>query len=145
METVSEETEQVEITLGKIKTELLWWDWKERFMRRLNNKRGALRAPLHHVVREDKPAGWTIAQVTNDVERLIYSVSHTGPEFTIDNATVWSEIQNVAIDSPVYSWIRDYDKTRDGRGSFKALTEMCEGKASTNKRLLLASRIIFLN
>ena len=72
-------------------------------------------------------------------------MSHTGPEFTVDNAAVWSELQNVSIDSPVYGWIREYDKTKDGRGAFKALTDMCEGTASTNKRLLLASRIISLD
>ena len=61
--------------------------------------------PLAHIIREDKPAGWTTAQATNGLERLIHSVSHVGPEFQLDNASAWSEIQNVTIDTPVYKWI----------------------------------------
>ena len=57
VDTASETAEQIEITVGKIETELLWWDWKERFLCRLNNKKGALKAPIAHVVREDKPPG----------------------------------------------------------------------------------------
>ena len=104
-----------------------------------------MRAPLLHVIREDKPAGWTIDQATNEVDRLIHSVSHVGPEYALDNSAVWSELQNVTIDTPVYEWIRKFDATKDGRGAFKALTEMCEGTSSTNKRLLLASRVISLD
>ena len=70
---------------------------------------------------------------------------HTGPEFALDNSAVWSELQNVTIDSPVYEWIRKFDAAKDGRGAFKALTEMCEGSYSTNKRILLASRVISLD
>ena len=137
--------EQTEITVGKIETDMLWWDWKDRFKCRLDNKDGALQAPLSHVIRLTMPQGWTIAQAKNEIERLIHSVSHTGPEFVIDNATVWSELQNCTIDHPIYSWLRKFDDTKDGKGGFQALIDMCEGTASTNKRLLLATRIISMD
>ena len=108
--------EYTEITVGKIKTDMLWWDWKDRFICRLDNKDGALGAPISHVIRPTMPPNWTVAQAKNDTKRLIHSVSHAGPEFVIDNATVWSKLQNCTIDHPIYAWLREFDDTKDGKG-----------------------------
>lgn len=137
--------ERTEITVGKIETDMLWWDWKDRFKCRLDNIDGALDAPISHVIRPTMPPGWTIAQAKNDTERLIHSVSHTGPEFVIDNTTVWSELQNCTIDHPIYAWLRSFDDTKDGEGGWKALIDICEGTSATNKRLLLAARVISMD
>ena len=44
--TTADDQEQVEITVGKIETELNWWPWKERFQFRLENIYGAMGVPL---------------------------------------------------------------------------------------------------
>ena len=86
------DADPVEIVVGKIETELEWWNWKDRFYSRLDNINGALDAPIAHICRPTMPAGWTIAQATSETERRIHSISHSRPEFDTDNDTVWAEL-----------------------------------------------------
>ena len=62
----------VDIDVGTVDLELGWWVWKEKFTSRMENKRGAGGIPLVCVIRENKPPGWTVAQATSEIERLIY-------------------------------------------------------------------------
>ena len=62
----------VDIDVGTVDLELGWWVWKEKFTSRMENKRGVGGIPLARVIRENKPQGWTVAQATSEVERLIY-------------------------------------------------------------------------
>ena len=84
---------EVEIDVGAIDTDLGWWKWKEKLQSKLDNKLGITGIPLRRIIREDKPPGWTVAQATSDIERLIYQASLTGHDFDKDNATIWAELQ----------------------------------------------------
>ena len=101
--------------------------------------------PLIYVTAPTKPAGWTILDAVNDLERLIYSVALARILFDKDNAKVWAVIQGATMDTPSYAWIPQYDLRKDGRGAIQALTLMCEGEGSNNKRILLSTRIILLD
>ena len=136
---------EVEITVGPVDTDLGWWQWKEKFQSKMDNKLGITGIPLRRVIREDKPQGWTVAQATSDIERLIYQASLTGPDYTKDNASVWAELQSCTIGSPIYEWLRDCDATKDGRTGFQRLENMCEGTDASNKRIVMANRALSLN
>ena len=136
---------EVEIDVGAIDTDLGWWKWKEKLQSKLDNKLGITGIPLRRIIREDKPPGWTVAQATSDIERLIYQASLTGHDFDKDNATVWAELQSSTIGSPIYEWIRDCDDTKDGRTAFKRLEDMCEGADASNKRIVMANRALSLD
>ena len=136
---------EVEIDVGTIDTELGWWKWKEKLQSKLDNKLGITGIPLRRIIREDKPPGWTVAQATSDIERLIYQASITGHDYDKDNATVWAELQSCTIGSPIYEWIRDCDATKDGRAAFKRLEDMCEGSDASNKRIVMANRALSLD
>ena len=102
IDAAADDTEQIKITVGKIETELNWWPWKEIFQCRLENKKGALKDPILHVIREDKPAGWTIAQATNEVKGS--SISCHTQDLSLRWITAQygpsSRIQNDTIESP---------------------------------------------
>ena len=139
------DSDKVEIKIGKIDTDLGWWTFKEKLSTKLENMSGLEGTPLVYIIAPAKPAGWTILDAVNDLERLIYSVSLTGIVFDKDNAKVWAVIQGATMDTSSYEWIRQYDLRKDGRGAVQALTLMCEGAGANNKRILLSTRIISLD
>ena len=111
----------------------------------MGNKLGITGIPLRHIIREDKPPGWTVAQATSEIERLIYQASIRGPNFDKDNAAVWTELQLCTIGSPIYGGIRDCDDTKDGPAAFKRLEDMCEGTDASNKRIMIANMSLSLD
>ena len=116
VENASKDAEDVEITVGQIETGMDWWKWKARFIASLENKRDGEGIPLARVIREQKPAGWTVAQATSKIERLIYQATMAGDAYQKANAKVWAELQKHIMEDAVYAWIREYDDTKDGRG-----------------------------
>lgn len=141
VESTSKDSE-VDMEVGPIEIEMDWWKWKARFVAAMENKTGCDGIPLARVIREQKPTGWTTAQATSDIERLIYQASLTGDAYQRDNATVWAQLQKSTMEHPVYTWIRSFDTTKDGRGGYLALLNYCEGTAQNNKRLQVAVRLI---
>ena len=138
-------SDATEVEVGKIKTGLEFFDWKEAMVARLESKRGVDGAPLARCIREDKPPGWTTAQAKSELEELIYQLPITGPVFDQDNSLVATEIKSVTLGEPIYEWLRDLLENQDGRGAWLALIAQCEGDNASNKRLVLANRVISTN
>ena len=82
------DSDKVEIKIGKIDTDLGWWTFKEKLSTKLENMLGLEGTPLVYIIAPVKPAGWTILDAVNDLERLIYSVALAGIVFDKDNAKV---------------------------------------------------------
>ena len=139
------DTDVVDIEVGKIEVEMGWWDWKEKLTSKLESRKGVNGTPLAYVIRQDKPAGWTVAQATSPIEKLMYQVPLTGTNFVKDNSTVWAELQSHCLGTSTYEWIRQFDASKNGRAGFQALVTMCEGQAHSNKRILLSNRILSLD
>ena len=74
----SKDANEVEITVGQIETGMDWWKWKARFVASLENKKDGEGITLAQVIWEQKPAGWTIAQATSEIKRLIYQACLAG-------------------------------------------------------------------
>ena len=132
----------MEIEVGQIEVDMEWRPWKARFVAAMENKRGSDGIPLARVIRDNKSAGWTVAQATSDLERLIYQAALNGDAYNRDNATVWGELQKYTMEHPFYAWIRSYDDTKDGRGGWLALLAFCKGPSQNNNRLQLAVRVV---
>ena len=57
---------EVDITVGAVDIDLGWWQWKEKFQSKMDNKLGIAGVPLRRIIREMKPPGWTIARATSN-------------------------------------------------------------------------------
>ena len=62
----------------------------------------------------------------------------TGPEFDSDNRTVYRNLKAFLVSTAGYAWIERYDKTENGRQSFKAWADHYNGTGELNKRTALA-------
>ena len=130
------------IEVGKVKTDLDWFDWAESFESLCDTKMGVDNVPISYVIRRAKPADWEPDMALTENEKLKYQVALDGNAYAKDNEVVWSLLHNCCVGTAVYDWIREYGDTKDGRSAWMALVAKCEGDESANKRLSVANNII---
>ena len=68
-------------------------------------------------------------------EKRIACTPHKGRGFTVDNTRVWVILQPLLINGGGYSYVRPYEKKKDGRKAWKALLKhyMGDGPIGTEK------------
>ena len=145
VEKESKDADTAKVEVGKVQTDLGWFDWSESFESLCDSTQGVNGVPTSYVIRRDKPAGWTPDQALTESEKLKYQVPLTGAAYDRDNEVVWSLLHNCCVGTPVYDWIREYGDTKDGRSAWRALVAKCEGTESMNKRLSVANNIISMD
>ena len=145
MERDAKDADTATVEVGKVKTDLDWFDWAESFESLCETKQGVENVPISYVIRRDKPADWDPTMAITENERLKYQVALGGDAFIKDNEVVWSLLHNCCVGTPVYDWIREYGERKDGRSAWLALVEKSEGTESTNKRLNVANNIISMD
>ena len=138
----NEKADDIDIDVGKVETEMKWWDWKEQFESMLWALTGASNDPLYYVIRPPLAAAGLPPE--GRLER-VYQVPHHGVTFRRDNERVWAELQKCCLGTVTYSLIRKHDDNKNGRGAWLELVAHCEGESANNKRLLLANRAISLD
>jgi hypothetical protein len=52
-----------------------------------------------------------------------------GPEFNVNNGTVYDFLQSLTLNGPAWSWINTYQRSRNGRAAWNALVAYYEGDA----------------
>lgn len=139
-ETVAQEVEQKELNPGPIETGAGYFDWSERAVSAFLAMRGKSGdGPLYRVIRDDQPPDYV---APNPTLQLCYDLPLTGIGFDLDNQQVFQNLQRWTIKNPIYTWIKKFENTEDGRGAWFALKEQLEGKAAINGRTYEAMRII---
>jgi hypothetical protein len=114
------------------KKDTKWRTWKEQFMTYLGTKYGQCKAPLTFIIREeDDPAD--PLDFDDDYEMAVFLTPHVGDTFKKDNNAVYDELKALLIQGPAYTWIRPFDRMRNGRAAWKALINHYEGTAEQNK------------
>jgi hypothetical protein len=63
---------------------------------------------------------------------MVYLTPHTGELFKKDNGIVYDELKALLVNSPAYTWIRAYDRTRNGRQAWFSLINHYEGTNEQN-------------
>jgi len=87
-----------------------------------------LHIPLAYIVREHDIAD--PIEIHNTVhEHLVNNAIHFGPEFNTNNGIIFDLLQSLMLNGPAWSRISDFQRTRNGRGAWKALIEYYEGDA----------------
>jgi hypothetical protein len=109
-----------------------WRPWKEQFVTYIGAKLGQNKAPLTYVLRpEDAPAADGIYD--DDYDRMVFMMPLTGDRYKKDNGAVYDELKALMVDSQAWTWIRPYDRSRNGRAAWKALIEHYEGTTEQNR------------
>lgn len=63
---------------------------------------------------------------------------HFGPEYETDNQKIWLQLKTLVEDSPVWTYIRNWAKTSDGRSAYFALGRQLEGQTAAYTRRNMA-------
>jgi hypothetical protein len=113
-----------------------WTKFWELFTTYLGRVKGAALTPLSYLVREHevvtpehRDAAYQSVQ-----ERLIAITALSGTHFVLDNRTLYDEFKPLVVDGPGWSFIKKFDKSKDGRGAVLALKAQAEGTSATLTR-----------
>ena len=107
---------------------------EDSFMNMLSQALGILKkCPLQCVVCS------TLMPVVfvDDFEERIFQMPITGPDFDLDNRTVYRKLKAFLVITAGYAWIERYDKTENGRQAFKAWVDHYNGTGELSKRTAL--------
>mmetsp|Transcript_680 Transcript_680/g.982 ORF Transcript_680/g.982 Transcript_680/m.982 type:complete len:243 (-) Transcript_680:729-1457(-) len=117
-------------------TDLNKWEiFRERLESYMSRLRGAAKCPYTYIFREEAdvtPAMHAVAY--QDQDATIFQ----GDWFTIDNQRVYDEFKNLVVNGPGWSFIKTYDRAKDGRNAILALKRQCEGTSAVQTRKSLA-------
>ena len=106
--------------------------WKEQWLTYLSQLRVAALIPLVYPCRDlDEPTNSIWAQAYLDEDAAI-TVLH-GDHYNRDNSTMYTLLKECIMDCPTWTFIRRFEKNKDGRGAFMVKTQ-CEGTSSTLMR-----------
>jgi hypothetical protein len=111
-----------------IKWETFWEQWKT-YMGRL---RGAAKCPLSYVFRDHEQVDPAMhLQVYEDHDaRLIATTELQDSWYEIDNHCVYNEFKALVLKGPGWSFIKGFDRTRNGREAVLTLRRQCEGTSA---------------
>ena len=103
---------------------------------------GVDKDPLYYVISPDQPEGWV---PLNAFEQRMYQLPHTGDVYNRDKKMLWVNILKASLNTPSWEWIKGFEATEDSRFAWQLLVEKCKGQDATNKRALLATRVVSLS
>ena len=116
-----------------------WKTFEEKFLNYLSQLRGQALIPLSYVIREVQTVTPAIREATYDdfEEELVATTTLAGGYYQDDNKKVWSELKGLLIDGDGWTYIKQFDRPKDGRAAFFALKRQCEGESA---RLSITNR-----
>jgi hypothetical protein len=106
-----------------LKTEKEWFKFWEKLKNYLGRVRGAAKLPLVYVVRDHDEVTDKIREREYDTHtrKICSIVLLSGQHYDVDNGSVWEIIKNLVIDGFGWSFVKQFDRTMDGRSAVKAL------------------------
>ena len=75
----------------------------------------------------------------------MYQLPHTRAVYNRDKKMVWGNILKAYMNTPSWGWIKEFESTEDYRAEWQFLVDKCEGQETTNKWVLLATRVVYLS
>lgn len=104
-----------------------WNVWSECLITYLRSQKGMNNsAPLAYVIRDHDFATPDMI-FFNDIDEKIGRTILAGPQFNVDNATVYDLLKSLAGSGPLQPFIRPFEIVRNGRGAWQTLRRYYEG------------------
>lgn len=121
-----------------------WRPFYEGFKGHLAVARGCMNIPLLYVVREhsEVTAAMRDDTYTSSDERLMNLVVLTTDEYSQDNSRVWDLLRPLVYGTSAWNYVKQYDRSEDGRMAFRVLQRRGEGDAALDARRTKAEDVI---
>jgi hypothetical protein len=118
--------------LDLTKWETFWEQWKTY----MHRTRGAAKCPLSYVFREHEAVTnkMHLALYDNHDDRLVNTTVLNGPWFELDNHRVYEEFKVLVLKGPGWSFVKSFDRTKNGRAAVLAPCRQCEGTSAVQSR-----------
>mmetsp|Transcript_24287 Transcript_24287/g.34812 ORF Transcript_24287/g.34812 Transcript_24287/m.34812 type:complete len:264 (-) Transcript_24287:4728-5519(-) len=108
------------------KKDTKWKSWMESVTTYLHSKTGQAGVPLAAILRDhDLPISGTMYATAHD--ELVDASILVGPEFAINNGVIYYLLHSLTLNGPAWSWVQGFQRTRNGRATWKALLGYYEG------------------
>ena len=117
-----------------------WEVWFERFDSYCSNIYGAAKCPIKYIYREQEiPDPQDLNGPWDNHDDFLVACTHLqGNWFNVDNKRVYDELKALYLgksSTPVaWTFIKTFDRQRDGRSALLALKRQCEGTAAKQTR-----------
>jgi hypothetical protein len=119
-----------------------WYAWSETVITYLRSKKGQNnQAPLAYVLRNHEVPTPDML-FSNDIDEKIGRTMLAGPQYAADNATVFDVIKSLASTGPLQPFVQPFERTRNGRGAWKALKQYYEGDSMNTRQKNAAYKAI---
>jgi hypothetical protein len=109
-----------------------WKAVKEGAIAFFNSQKGRGQIPLAYITRETANHDPNDAYI-NEHQRVIAITPLQGIEFGEDNGKVFDHLKSWTLKGPAWTWMRQYNATRDGRNAWLALVAHFEGDAQRDR------------
>jgi hypothetical protein len=119
-------------TQGRFLQGKQWTQWVLGFKNYLSTMLGVSGVPLNYVVCDVSDIKNTKLR-TDELAILVSEAVLSGPVFKADNRIVYQILNNCALVTPSWEWIRRGDKDEDGRSAFNKFSEHYDGPGETRK------------
>jgi hypothetical protein len=118
--------------LDLTKWETFWEQWKTY----IHRTRGAPKCPLSYVFQEHDAVTneMHLAAYIDHDDRLVNTTVLTGPWFELDNQRVYEKFKVLILKGPGWSFIKSYDRAKNGRAAVLALRRQCKGTSAIQSR-----------
>lgn len=120
-----------------------WIKFWELFTTYLGRVKGAALTPLTYLIREHDEVTDEIraADYDSTKERLIATTALSGSHYELDYRTLYDEFKPLVVDGPGWSFVKKFDRAKNGRGAVLALKTQAEGTSAklTRKQTAYAS------
>jgi hypothetical protein len=114
-----------------------WPRWSRNFETYLSHHNGVVHAPLDYVV-----CPITAPTAPTDREALLQRYPLTGKHYKQDNMRVYRILNTLLTGTEATTWIREFDRSQDGRAAWNALVAHYDGGGQQEKRIARAESTI---
>ena len=128
--------DDVEITVPDFKDNSNWVKFRDAVKAKMSRTIGSRGIPVSYVIDMNpraitRPNAAYLEVETPNIENpetFVSSAVHFGPDFKVDNRTVWDILKALLINTPGWYHISDYDRTRNGRQAWSSLIDFYQGE-----------------
>lgn len=106
-----------------------WVNWWESVKNYLATQMGVRRRSLAYVIRPSSAPPNPSPEQT-----AMHQVTLQGPEYKVDNASVYQILKSLTLNTTAYPWIQTYDRTQNGRDAALSLMRQNEGTGQLHTR-----------
>lgn len=127
---------------GELKGAKHWKMWLEQLDNYFSQQLGENGIPLSYVIRKQDAAEEPGTVYETFIEEMAALVILEGEGYNADNERVWIKLKELTLNGPAWNYAQPFERTKDGRGAFKAMRNHFEGPATINARLNEAMQTI---